>query len=173
MANPFIATALAEIRNFPSKEVIYKAEVSDAEQAKWSICRDKKSGSIVTNDRLRVMLNAEGSHGGSIKAAFLQDVFAIGDCAVMDGTTYPATAQVANQKGEWLAKRLNRGDEAARFQYKNLGVMAYLGNCMYCDQASQLVAARADIARFRYRPRLRRWFREHLRENSLVDLERR
>lgn len=112
----------------PASEVIYKAEVADAEKATWSICRDEKTGSIITNDKLRVMLNAEGVHGGSIKAAYMKDVYAIGDCAQMEGTSYPATAQVANQKGEWLAKKLNKGNEAARFKYKNLGVMAYLGN---------------------------------------------
>lgn len=129
MPNPFIASALNEVRRFPANEVIYKAEVGDAANAKWTICRDPRTGSIITNDRLRVILQAEGAHGGSIKAAFMKDVFAIGDCAQIDGTSLPATAQVANQKGEWLAKRLNKGDiQTARFHFRNLGVMAYIGN---------------------------------------------
>jgi NADH dehydrogenase FAD-containing subunit len=42
---------------------------------------------------------------------------------------YPATAQVASQKAEWLAKRLNKGDiEAKPFHWNNMGVMAYLGS---------------------------------------------
>lgn len=134
MMNPFVAHALSEIRNFPAEEVIYKAQIQDAEAARWTIHRDEKSGSIITNDRLRVILNAEGSHGGKIEAAYMRDVFAIGDCAIVQNTAYPATAQVANQKGEWLAKRLNKGElhgenPASRFKYRNLGVMAYLGNC--------------------------------------------
>ena len=154
MNNPFIASALSEIRDFPQREVIYRAEVADAEKAKWSICRDQKSGSLITNGKLRVVLNAEGAHGGSIKAAYLKDVYAIGDCAMIEGTSYPATAQVANQKGEWLAKKLNRGDESARFKFRNLGVMAYLGN----SELASIVTQRLMLtnSRISYRSR---WLR--------------
>lgn len=42
---------------------------------------------------------------------------------------WPATAQVASQKAGWLAKRLNKGDiETKSFAFKDMGVMAYLGN---------------------------------------------
>jgi NADH dehydrogenase len=59
----------------------------------------------------------------------MENVHALGDCAVLEGTAYPATAQVANQKAGWLAKRLNKGDlDSQGFTYKNLGVMAYVGN---------------------------------------------
>ena len=42
----------------------------------------------------------------------------------------PATAQVANQQGKWLGQNLNKGFEEGRegFNFKNLGVMTYLGN---------------------------------------------
>jgi NADH dehydrogenase len=63
--------------------------------------------------------------------AHLRDVFAIGDCSVIEGKQYPATAQVANQKARWLAKRLNKNDlygETSRFTFRNLGIMAYLGS---------------------------------------------
>lgn len=80
----------------------------------------EKTHGIVTDDRLRAK-RADGS--------VMNDVFALGDCAIMENAAYPATAQVANQKANWLAKRLNKGDlEAAGFTYKNLGVMAYIGN---------------------------------------------
>lgn len=80
----------------------------------------EKSHGILTDDRLRAK-RADGS--------IMPDVHALGDCAVLEGTTYPATAQVASQKASWLAKRLNKGDlDANGFTYKDLGVMAYIGN---------------------------------------------
>jgi NADH dehydrogenase FAD-containing subunit len=91
--------------------------------------RDFKTGSIVTNDRLRVLITPDGPHGPM--KAHLRDVFAIGDCSNIDGKQHPATAQVANQKARWLAKRLNKNDlygETSRFTFRNLGIMAYLGN---------------------------------------------
>jgi NADH dehydrogenase len=61
--------------------------------------------------------------------ARLKDVYALGDCATIKNMEFPATAQVASQKAEWLAKRLNKGDvNTQAFKYNNLGVMAYLGN---------------------------------------------
>ena len=82
--------------------------------------RHEKNGGVITNDRLRA-LAADGTP--------IKDVYALGDCATLEGTAYPATAQVANQKATWLAKRLNKGDiDAKGFTYKDLGVMAYVGN---------------------------------------------
>ncbi|KAK5719990.1 hypothetical protein LTR15_007263 [Elasticomyces elasticus] len=79
-----------------------------------------RSHGILTNDRLRVKRSDD---------SIMSEVYALGDCAVLEGSSYPATAQVANQKARWLAKRLNKGDiEAKGFTYKDLGVMAYVGN---------------------------------------------
>lgn len=127
MMNPFIQKALSAIRRFPPKEVIFKSSVPDAERAKWHIAHDPKTGSIMTNDRLRVLIDADGPNGKLL--AHLRDVFAIGDCAVIKDTKYPATAQVASQKAVWLAKRLNKQDlHTTRFTFRNLGIMAYVGN---------------------------------------------
>ncbi|KAB8345821.1 hypothetical protein FH972_022876 [Carpinus fangiana] len=132
--NPFVERALSTVRRFPRKEVIFKAqdqEVTDAEAKTWTIARDGRSGGLLTNDRLRVMLesNSSSGNGETRKRAFMKDVFAIGDCGVVEGTAYPATAQVANQKALYLGKRLNRNDmQQQRFTWKNLGIMAYLGN---------------------------------------------
>ncbi|KAK4500297.1 hypothetical protein PRZ48_008486 [Zasmidium cellare] len=82
--------------------------------------RHEKTGGVITNAKFQV----ENPHGKPIP-----DVYAIGDCATIEGTAYPATAQVASQKAGWLAKRLNKNDiESKEFQYKDLGVMAYIGN---------------------------------------------
>lgn len=84
------------------------------------IKRDDRSGGILTNGRLQIKREDD---------SVIPDVYAIGDCAVLEGTSYPATAQVASQKAGWLAKRFNKGDvEQHHFTYKNLGVMAYIGN---------------------------------------------
>jgi NADH dehydrogenase FAD-containing subunit len=58
-----------------------------------------------------------------------KDVFALGDCASIEGTTEPATAQVASQKAEWLAKCLNSGKfKPEGFLFNNMGILAYVGN---------------------------------------------
>jgi len=81
---------------------------------------DPKSHGILTNDRLQAKRSDD---------SVVPDVFALGDCAILEGSAYPATAQVANQKANWLAKRLNKGDlDKAGFTYRDLGTMAYLGN---------------------------------------------
>ncbi|KAI7616138.1 FAD/NAD(P)-binding domain-containing protein [Hortaea werneckii] len=82
--------------------------------------RHPKSHGIMTNDRLQAK---------DPNDKVIPDVYALGDCAILEGTSYPATAQVASQKATWLAKRFNKGDlEKQGFTYKDLGVMAYIGN---------------------------------------------
>ena len=82
--------------------------------------RHPESRGILINDRLQAT-----DEGGQAQG----DVYAIGDCATVESATYPATAQVDSQQASWLAKRLNTGDiEQQVFTYKNLGVMAYVGN---------------------------------------------
>lgn len=92
--------------------------------------RHDKSDAILTNDRLQAKKPGAESE-------VVPDVFALGDCAILEGTAYPATAQVASQKATWLAKRLNKGDiEQSGFTYKDLGVMAYVGNWNAIMQSS-------------------------------------
>ncbi|KAJ3109634.1 hypothetical protein HDU97_003108 [Phlyctochytrium planicorne] len=70
----------------------------------------------------------------------VNDVYALGDCATVKGTSLPCTAQVANQKGAWLCKALNEvgrkypeedNSTALKrlqpFNYKHQGSLAYLG----------------------------------------------
>jgi NADH:ubiquinone reductase (non-electrogenic) len=59
-----------------------------------------------------------------------QGVFALGDCATVDGKEYPATAQVAQQQGAYLAallKRRVRGLPDRPFRYRAYGMLAYVG----------------------------------------------
>lgn len=96
------------------------------------IVKDPKTGGFLTDDRLRVQVE-----GHDHKRTTIPDVFAMGDCAVVEGTSYPATAQVASQQAVHLGRRLNKGDlEAKPFKFRNLGTMAYLGSWRAIHQSS-------------------------------------
>jgi NADH dehydrogenase FAD-containing subunit len=68
-----------------------------------------------------------------------EDVFAMGDCAVMESKPLAATAQVAQQQGKYLAHLLNTVDKVSEdiggannqtlrpFFYRHQGLMAYIG----------------------------------------------
>ncbi|PSK55363.1 External alternative NAD(P)H-ubiquinone oxidoreductase B1, mitochondrial [Elsinoe australis] len=129
MMNPFIQNALG-------KE-IHASKMLQPEQsgqpvypdASWRISKHPKTGAIITNNRLQPILTQNDPTDSKQPHLIMKDVFCLGDCATMEGTMLPATAQVANQKAKWLAKRLNKGDiESAGFSFKDLGVMAYIGN---------------------------------------------
>ena len=58
------------------------------------------------------------------------DMYAMGDCAVIEGAALPATSQVAQQQGKYLADaltRLARGKRVDPFRYRHLGMLAYIG----------------------------------------------
>lgn len=97
------------------------------------IVKDPKSGGIITDSHLRVQVD---SPDGKTRTD-LPDVFAMGDCAVVEGAQYPATAQVASQQAVWLGRRLNKGDvDDAPFKFRNWGTMAYLGSWRAIHQSS-------------------------------------
>ncbi|KAF2402462.1 hypothetical protein EJ06DRAFT_542173 [Trichodelitschia bisporula] len=140
MMNPFVKRALTEVQPLPKEGVeVRNVEAKDTQDITWRVKKHPKIGSVITDEHMRVMLEGErkakgageGEGGTSDEPprAILNDVFALGDCASIEGTMYPATAQVASQKAEWLAKRLNKGDIGqTAFHWRNMGVMAYLGN---------------------------------------------
>lgn len=73
-------------------------------------------GRIVVDDRLRVP-----GHDG---------VWAAGDCAAGRETPLPATAQVAQQQGKYLARAFRReraGRPVPPFTGKSMGMLAYIG----------------------------------------------
>ena len=58
-------------------------------------------------------------------------LYAIGDCATRTGDALPATAQVAQQEGEYLARQFNllaRGRPLRAFRYRHMGMLAYVGD---------------------------------------------
>ena len=78
-----------------------------------------KSGRLLTDGRLNV-LNKFGNP--------IDSVYALGDCATIQGNDLPCTAQVAKQKAKYLRNLLNqpRADQR-EFEYKYAGSMAYIG----------------------------------------------
>lgn len=76
----------------------------------------KRSGRIVVNPDLAV--------------PGLVDVYALGDCAAMGDPPLPATAQLAQQQGGYLAEALVRrlqGKPVEPFEYRSKGMLAYIG----------------------------------------------
>lgn len=69
--------------------------------------KDNKAGRIMTDGYLRALAPIEEGEVESDHQKTVQDVYALGDCSVIDGEELPATAQVASQQGIWLRKRLN------------------------------------------------------------------
>lgn len=132
MMNPFVEKALSRVQPLPEHEVDlqgFQGQDGSLVGKAWAVKKHPKTGAVITNDQLRVMLEPQGQGKDGKTRAIIEDVFALGDCGTIEGTEYPATAQVANQKAVWLAKRLNRGDiETQGFTWKNMGVMAYIGN---------------------------------------------
>jgi NADH:ubiquinone reductase (non-electrogenic) len=58
------------------------------------------------------------------------DIYAMGDCSTLTDAPLPATAQVAQQQGKYLAKALTnraRGKTVEPFRYRHLGMLAYVG----------------------------------------------
>jgi NADH:ubiquinone reductase (non-electrogenic) len=73
----------------------------------------------LTNDSLLVLKPDE---------SVMENVYALGDAADIDGCTLPTLAEVALQKGEYLAHELNATDSPTRpFEYKQTRLVAYLG----------------------------------------------
>jgi NADH:ubiquinone reductase (non-electrogenic) len=62
-----------------------------------------------------------------LRVASRENVYAVGDCAACGDPPLPATAQVAQQQGSYLAEVLKRQGELRPFGYKRMGMLAYIG----------------------------------------------
>jgi NADH dehydrogenase len=125
--NELISKSLREVEGFPTNSAMVKggSRSQDASQGSWSYKKAPKTGALLVDGHLRVQLQNQDGH-----TAVLQDVFALGDNAVLEMGTPPATAQVTSQEAKWLATRLNRGDiqTSSHFSFHNMGTLAYIGN---------------------------------------------
>jgi NADH dehydrogenase FAD-containing subunit len=77
-------------------------EMTPLIKALQGVKKDPKGGRLVTDGWLRVI--QDGPPEGK-PPKLIKDVYALGDCAVIDGMELPLTAQVASQKGVWMRKR--------------------------------------------------------------------
>ncbi len=107
-------------------------------------------GRIVTDEFLRV--------------PSFESVYAMGDCAVVEGKEIPATAQLAQQQGKYLSRALTRWTEgrivkAFRFDY--YGMLAYVGSGR----------ALADLSKFKWRGFLAWLFWRSVYVTRLVSLK--
>ncbi len=60
-----------------------------------------------------------------------ENIYAIGDCATIEGQNLPATSQVAQQEGKYLAHSLNalaHNKSVEKFSYHHRGMLAYVGS---------------------------------------------
>jgi hypothetical protein len=132
MMNPFVQHALDEVHTYPSSSATLRNPGPSSPTAeKWIIKRDAKTGGLLVDDHFRTKLiprPRSTENGTKTPEATMQNVFALGDVAVMEKNPLPATAQVANQEAKWLGRALNKGFTGQGFTFKNLGVMTYLGD---------------------------------------------
>ncbi|VUC36435.1 unnamed protein product [Clonostachys rosea] len=99
-----------------------------------NILKDFGTGGIVVDSHFRVRTNGTQEDNESI----LPDVFAIGDCTVIENYRLPATAQVANQQAAHLGRYLNNPKADVRpFKFRDMGAMAYLGGSRAIHQSSK------------------------------------
>ncbi|KAI1367829.1 FAD/NAD(P)-binding domain-containing protein [Xylaria arbuscula] len=129
------------VKKLASQTVEQGAALSGTGDKVIQLQKDVKTGGLVTDDRLRVMAVSQAKAGTAEQSeqdvALVPDVFSIGDCAVVEGERYPATAQVASQQATYLAKSLNKGTlEEKPFRFTNWGVMTYLGSWRAIHQSS-------------------------------------
>lgn len=76
-------------------------------------------GKIITDDFFRVRKDN----------GYNDNIFAIGDSAVIENNDLPATAQVAQQMGLYLARYMNKEMKLTKpFKFRNLGMLAYIGD---------------------------------------------
>lgn len=139
MMNPFVQKALEKTYGFPSNSasITDGNPLAELQSKEWMIEKHPKTGAIIVDDRLRIQLHskppppstASSDPPPPASSATMNDVFALGDNAMIRNAALPATAQTAAQEAIWLAKRFNKGDlERQHFTFKNLGIMTYLGD---------------------------------------------
>jgi NADH:ubiquinone reductase (non-electrogenic) len=112
------AVYLADGTKIPYGLLVWSTGVGPRPLAKKLNWPKTKQGRFVVDDHLRVQT--------------LQDVYAMGDCAEIEGYPLMATAQVAVQQARYLAKILNTytmnpNAQIPPFRYKFLGTMVYTG----------------------------------------------
>jgi hypothetical protein len=87
------------------------------------------------------------------------NVYAIGNCATIEGMNLPATSQVAQQQGRYLARHLRRlvqHQTARPFRYRHFGMLAYVGSNKALANLATIKLVQNVCVRAGYQPFLRR-----------------
>ncbi|KAL1952504.1 hypothetical protein VTO42DRAFT_5177 [Malbranchea cinnamomea] len=129
--NKFVNRALGDLESFPESSAMIRGsagshtQVEQAGKSRWHVSKAPKTGAILVDNHLHVLLKSDDD-----RIAVMRDVFALGDNCMIETGSPPATAQATNQEARWLAARLNQGniDTAPGFSFRNLGMLAYLGD---------------------------------------------
>ncbi|KAJ5658814.1 uncharacterized protein N7484_002463 [Penicillium longicatenatum] len=123
--NKFVGQALNKVDEFPTDSVNASSLLTKDDQSSWEFKKVSKKGALLVDGHLRVQLQDDTG-----RTAVLQDVFAIGDNAMIETGAPPATAQATFQEAKWLAKHLNEKDldQSPPFSFRNMGTMAYIGS---------------------------------------------
>ncbi|KAJ9303553.1 hypothetical protein DTO271D3_1599 [Paecilomyces variotii] len=123
--NPFVKQALSDLDEFPEASVLKSPSgiTQDAKPTGWKVKKNPKA--LLVDGYFRLQLEAKDG-----TTAVMKDVFAIGDNAMLEHGTPPATAIAANQEAKYLAQRLNKNDfdSAPRFSFRDMGLLAYIGD---------------------------------------------
>ncbi len=101
----------------PCGMVVWTTGIGPTEFVQSLPFQKDRAGRILTDDYFRVPGHPE--------------IFAVGDCATVEGKHFPATAQVAQQEGKYLARAFNRRARSVAvepFRYKHYGMLAYIGS---------------------------------------------
>ena len=101
----------------PCGLVVWTAGVGPSDLVKSLLFQKDASSRILTDELFRV--------------AGHEDIYAVGDCATPKEKNFPATAQVAQQEGKYLAAALAKkikGREVRPFRYRHYGMLAYVGS---------------------------------------------
>lgn len=109
-------------KSFPFSTLVWCAGIKPLPfVASLDLTKNAKGSQLLTDQKLRVI--GEEATG----------IYALGDCAAIDGLPLPQTAQMASQEAMYLAKALNSltpggsSDVADHFVNVDRGTLAYLG----------------------------------------------
>ncbi|KAL8846685.1 MAG: hypothetical protein Q9221_008244 [Calogaya cf. arnoldii] len=143
MMNPLVQKTTSKIHHLPPSSIHSipgETTPSDGNDT-WTLDHNEKTGALLVDSKFRLQLTSSPpiSDKASPSSACLPNVFALGDNTSLRDYVLPATAQTANQQAKWLAKRLNSNtrslDDSPGFEFKDMGVMTYLGNAKALVQA--------------------------------------
>ena len=146
MMNPLVQKTTSKTHQRPpsSLKLIPGEPPPSDENDTWTLDRNERTGALLVDSKFRLQLtqslsSQSNSDNPSTPSACLPNVFALGDNASLRNHVLPATAQTANQQARWLAKHLNSDtrslDDSSGFNFKDMGVMTYLGDAKALVQA--------------------------------------